>query len=62
LPHKKGNRKELQKKSLPHNIGNPKKRPHIMISKDAKKEYFKEIQDRYWSTTRKGKTTILNEF
>lgn len=62
LPHKKGNRKELQKKSLPHNIGNPKKGLNIMISKDSKKEYFKEIQDRYWSTARAGKTAILNEF
>ena len=58
-PYKKGNREELQKKSLPHNINNPKKGFNIMIIKDVKK-YFKEILDRYWLTTRAGKTAILN--
>lgn len=62
LPYIKGNRKELQKKSLPHNIGNPKKGPNIMISKDSKKEYFNEILDRCWLTTSAGTIAILNEF
>lgn len=61
LPYKKGNRRVLKKKSLPHNLGNPKKGP-IMMSNRSRQEYLSEIQERYWLAGRKEKGTILDEF
>lgn len=61
MTHKKGNRRGLKNDSLPHNLSNQEKGVPI-VSNGSKKEYLKEIQERYWFVPRKEKGIILTEF
>jgi hypothetical protein len=61
LTHKKGNRRVLEKESLPHNLGNQKLEAEIM-RKTSKQEYLFEIRERYLVAPKKQQSIILDEF
>ena len=60
LPHKKGNRRQLQNDSLPHNIGNHKKKG-LPVTKRSNREYIDEIRSRYKRASKQEQGIILNE-
>lgn len=61
LPHKKGNLRAFENDSFPHNLGNRTKRAKDMRN-ESKREYLKEIRERYFDASRTAKAHILNEF